>query len=161
MTANKKYQYVPCVSERGTRNSGGLEQARKAADSCFKLDGSHWHHALAQHWFKYPSYLLRLSISVVVSNTQNFMCIYFIHVWQYCQPPDVAAGCLHIQQRSHNHVCLPIHCIAEMLCSFQSHNYSECIRPNLPPYNVSNQTATFQLKGSLVIFKTCTFTLAL
>ncbi|XP_066533391.1 galactocerebrosidase isoform X2 [Hoplias malabaricus] len=29
-----------------------------------------------------------------------------------------------------------------------SHNHSQCIRPPLPPYDVSPQTATFQLKGS-------------
>ncbi|KAK3542420.1 hypothetical protein QTP86_025920 [Hemibagrus guttatus] len=31
-----------------------------------------------------------------------------------------------------------------------SHNHSQCIRPSLPPYNVSAQEATFQLKGSFV-----------
>ncbi|XP_007255486.2 galactocerebrosidase [Astyanax mexicanus] len=29
-----------------------------------------------------------------------------------------------------------------------SHNHSQCIRPALPPYSVSPQTATFRLKGS-------------
>ncbi|XP_062857083.1 galactocerebrosidase [Trichomycterus rosablanca] len=29
-----------------------------------------------------------------------------------------------------------------------THNHSQCIRPALPPFNVSAQTATFQLKGS-------------
>ncbi|XP_076873927.1 galactocerebrosidase [Brachyhypopomus gauderio] len=29
-----------------------------------------------------------------------------------------------------------------------THNHSECIRPSLPPYTVSPQKATFQLKGS-------------
>ncbi|CAI8035626.1 Galactocerebrosidase, partial [Geodia barretti] len=28
-------------------------------------------------------------------------------------------------------------------------NHSVCVRPDLPPYNVTDQTATFQLKGSL------------
>uniref|UniRef100_A0A4W4G4T7 Galactocerebrosidase n=1 Tax=Electrophorus electricus TaxID=8005 RepID=A0A4W4G4T7_ELEEL len=31
-----------------------------------------------------------------------------------------------------------------------THDHSECIRPSLPPYTVSPQTATFQLKGSFV-----------
>jgi galactosylceramidase len=31
-----------------------------------------------------------------------------------------------------------------------SHDHSVCIRPRLPRYNVTNQTATFQLKGNFV-----------
>ena len=34
----------------------------------------------------------------------------------------------------------------------QSHDHSKCIRPSLPPYNVTAQTATFTLKGSFVSF---------
>lgn len=36
-------------------------------------------------------------------------------------------------------------------CFFcQSHDHSVCIRPRLSPYTVTNQSVTFQLKGSLV-----------
>lgn len=32
----------------------------------------------------------------------------------------------------------------------QTHDHSICIRPPLPPFNVTSQNATFQLKGSFV-----------
>jgi galactosylceramidase len=35
-----------------------------------------------------------------------------------------------------------------------SHDHSVCIRPRLPRYNVTNQTATFQLKGNFSYIKT-------
>lgn len=38
---------------------------------------------------------------------------------------------------------------------FQTHDHSICIRPSLPPYDVQPQSATFQLKGSLVCDQTC------
>lgn len=33
---------------------------------------------------------------------------------------------------------------------FQTHDHSQCVRPPLPPYSVSPQNATFNLKGSFV-----------
>ena len=36
-----------------------------------------------------------------------------------------------------------------MVIETMSHDHSKCIRPALPPYNVSSQSATFKLQGSL------------
>ena len=41
-----------------------------------------------------------------------------------------------------------------MVIETMSHDHSKCIRPALPSYNVTKQTATFKLRGSLAGFKT-------
>lgn len=49
--------------------------------------------------------------------------------------------------------------------SYQTHDHSVCIRPPLPAFNLTSQTALFQLEGSFVspslLFLVCSVTVVL
>ena len=72
----------------------------------------------------------------------------FIEIgWQYLQH-GAGAGKL---DKGHSYVSLMGKNASEftLVIETMSHIHSPCIRPYLPPYNVSVQTANFMLKGTL------------